>query len=265
VFEELKQIKEYFNPQKIFIIDDNFFVNTSRALKIGEYLSSLKMSWGTHGLTPSKASDLDDFSLKALEDLGCRELKIGIDNVSPRIMAGMNKVYDREKLRDFNARLSRRNIGVQYSFILGFPGENMDDIKTNIDFIFRLGKENRRARIFLVTILFPFPGTEIYREYTNESWKQEWNLEKYGNFEINITGGPWVDRERLNLLKSLSFTSMFLSRKELVYPNNVSRIFETGRKLYGPFARYRFRNMFFKLPVDVRVGNKIIETIYRCL
>ncbi len=265
VFEELKQIKLLFNPQNIFIIDDNFFLDTTRALRIGECLSRLTMPWGTHGLTPEGASELDDFSLKKLVDLGCRELKIGIENVSPRFMTSMNKIFDTEKLRDFNARLSRHNIGVQYSFIFGFPGESMDDIKTNIDFIFRLRKENRRARIFLVTILFPFPGTEVYRKNINEPWKKAWNLERYGEFEINTAGGPWLNRDRLDLLKSLTFTSMFLSRKELVYSNHISRIFELARKIYWPFARYRFKNMFFKFPVDVRIGNKIMESIYKCM
>lgn len=263
--EEIIRLHRLFGTGKIFFMDDNFFIDLERAMAIAERTARLKIRWGTHGLTPSAAISLDTGDLRVLHRTGCDELKIGLENISPRIMKEMGKVFDKDKFRDFNSRLSRFSITVEYSVIFGFPGETREDLHNNIQYIFTLLQENPNARMFMINLLFPFPGTEVYEKHTNQAWRQRWSLQRYGAFEISSSGGPWLSDREASLLRAVNFSSLFISSKRLGHSPRSPGITELLRSLYRPVARYRLEKLSFGIAPEVLLGNALLRTIARCL
>jgi anaerobic magnesium-protoporphyrin IX monomethyl ester cyclase len=260
---DIEHLLRFFDARKLFVMDDNFFVNQTRAMEIAEIFARRNIRWGTHGLTPDVAGRLDNSYLRALADTGCDEMKIGVENVSPAIQSTMKKRFDVDRFRDFNRRAGQFGFRIQYSFILGFPGETIQDIETNINFILTLLRENPLADLFMINTLFPYPETEVYRDHTDEQWKASWPLERYGTFEINDSGGPWVDAKRFELLKKINLASMFLSIKSATSSRRVTGLTETVRKSYRPIAEYRLRKLAFRVAPELRAGNALLRLVAR--
>ena len=265
VAEELDILLELYGPRKVFIMDDNFFTNPVRALQIGEEAARRGITWGTHGLTPDMAIRLDTHYLKRLAGTGCNELKVGVEHISAPMMKVMNKRFSPPAFLDFNRRLARFDIGIQFSFILGFPGENLEDIEANIGFALKLLQDNPRAGLFMINTLFPYPGTEIHNTYTDASWRRSWDLKRYGSFEINCSGGPWLSRERQELLQRINLASMFISRKSVASGRLLAAPMELLRRLYLPVARRRLERLWFSPAPELRLSNFLLELLSRFL
>jgi radical SAM superfamily enzyme YgiQ (UPF0313 family) len=261
--EELALIQRKFNPSKIFIIDDNFFAHHKRALEIGEVLAQTGMSWSSHGLTPMEAPRFDRDELKLLRDQGCTELRIGLENVAPNVQRQMNKHFDGDKVRAFNRRAAEFDIKLSYSLVFGYPEETIEDIQHNLRFMFELLAENKNAALFMINIVFPLPGSELYNKCGDEAWKRNWTLQKWGEWEINRIGGPWLSPQKLRLCRSISFASLFVSPR--FYTNPVLRVLEAFRRVYAPIARRRLQGLDFRYIPEIAVGNEILGLIIKFL
>jgi len=108
---------------------------------------------------------------------GFREIWIGVESGSPRILRSINKGVTVDQIKRVfrwsrEARLFRRAY-----FLIGIPEEKTEDVKLT----FKLAEEIK-ADQYGMTILMPFPGTPIYNEYRDQI--QGWDLSKcdeYGN------------------------------------------------------------------------------------
>ena len=265
VEEDLQHLHRFFSPRRLFLMDDNFFADPDRGAAVADLLGRATRSWGTHGLCPSTAVGLDDHYLAHLADTGCNELKIGVENVSDRNQALMGKRFDRKRFRAFNARAAQFEIDLHYSFILGFPGETIDSIEENVEYAFTLLKENRRASLFMMNTLFPYPGTPLYEEHTGRDWKERWGLEEYGRFEINCSGGPWLDPQLESLLANVGFVSMFVSGRGATGPRSLRAPLQALRRVYRPLARHRLRHLSFDLAPEVEAGRWLLDRAARGL
>jgi len=265
VEEDLTDLGRLFGPVRIFFVDDNFFVDRKRAMAIAERTTRLGVRWGTHGLTPAAATGLDDGDLRLLQQAGLDELKIGLENISPHAMAEMGKMFDKDRFRDFNRRLARFDIEVEYSVIFGFPGETREDLRQNIAYLFALLRENPNARLFMINLLFPFPGTEVYRRYTDQAWQQRWPLARYGEFEISSTGGPWLQPREAALLRAVNISSLFISSKRRSHSPRPAGVVDIFRSLYLPVARYRLQNFSFGFAPELRLGAALLGAAARHL
>ena len=78
---------------------------------------------------------LDDATLETLAANGLREVALGIESGSQRMLTLIDKRITPAMARDVVRRLTRRGISVKGYFILGFPGETAAEIDATVALI----------------------------------------------------------------------------------------------------------------------------------
>jgi anaerobic magnesium-protoporphyrin IX monomethyl ester cyclase len=78
---------------------------------------------------------LSDATLDTLADCGLREVALGIESGSQRMLTFIDKRITPEMARDVVLRLTRRGIGVKGYFILGFPTETAAEIDATVQLV----------------------------------------------------------------------------------------------------------------------------------
>ncbi|WAP57731.1 B12-binding domain-containing radical SAM protein [Streptomyces sp. S465] len=107
----------------------------------------------------------DDDMLDTLKRCGLREVALGIESGSDRVLMAMDKRITATMTEDVTRRLLARGIHVKGYFIFGYPGEERDDLRATMRHIRNLWKladrqpGNFRASAFEFR---PYPGTPIW-------------------------------------------------------------------------------------------------------
>ena len=125
--------------------------------------SNLKCCFSVNA-TPTTLSDERNFELiRRFIDNGLVEILIGVEHFSPKVLKILNKKYDIERL--FSAlKIIKEDIKLPvmslYSLV-GFPGEDKEAIKQNIDVFKRINREKLYDFSF-PKFFVPYPDTDIY-------------------------------------------------------------------------------------------------------
>lgn len=156
------------------IIDDNFTANKERVKKICSLLDGENIAWGTHG-----RMDMADERLEWMAQTGCKYLGFGAESASANVLKSMGKggkIVDSSLTKTLN-EYSAPGIMVEAikkclavgihpncTWIMGFPGESLEDLKISVAFIlWQKGiypsPESVNQRMFVATA---YPGTEMF-------------------------------------------------------------------------------------------------------
>lgn len=112
---------------------------------------------------------LTDTQLNQLVTNGLREVALGIESGSDRILSAMDKRIDTAMTERVARRLVEHGIGVKGYFILGFPGETHDDIEATVRHIHNLwhiADTNPGDIRASVCEFRPYPGTPVWQTLT---------------------------------------------------------------------------------------------------
>lgn len=137
------------------IYDDTFTVIRKRVLEICELIINKKLDirWDCR----ARIDTVDEEMLKRMKKAGCGGIHYGIEAGSPKIMENLKKDIDLKKAKivcDMTHRLGIRTLNY---FMIGSPGETVEDIEETFKIMKWL-----KADFIHMTIFTPFPGTPIY-------------------------------------------------------------------------------------------------------
>ncbi len=107
----------------------------------------------------SKASD-EVYDMLAAN--GCREVALGIESGSPRLLEYIDKRITPQMIKYVVRQLTRRGINVKGYFILGFPTETRQELQETVDLIHQLwdiSDQNSGSIKVSVFEFRPYPGT----------------------------------------------------------------------------------------------------------
>jgi radical SAM superfamily enzyme YgiQ (UPF0313 family) len=103
-----------------------------------------------------------DTALGRLVANGLREVALGIESGSERMLAYIDKRITQDMIRSVVTRLVGRGISVKGYFILGFPGESRAEMAQTVDLVRELWDLTEGARGRFRSSVFefrPYPGT----------------------------------------------------------------------------------------------------------
>ncbi|MFE7757899.1 B12-binding domain-containing radical SAM protein [Streptomyces sp. NPDC057429] len=141
---------------------------------------------------------LGDRDLDRLVQNGLREVALGIESGSDRVLRAMDKRIDAEMTERVAQRLVEHGIGVKGYFILGFPGESHDDLEATVRHIHHLwaiadsNPGDIRASVFEFR---PYPGTPIWTTLTDAGHRPD-DLLAYGDVDLTGDGADESMRQR---------------------------------------------------------------------
>ncbi len=216
------------NPaiNSIRVLDDLFLKNSQSITRAIEIFRDLKTNWRSmaHVQTFRGVTDKEIVELK---NAGCRELFIGIESGSPKILKSIHKTHDVEVIKESIGLLLRNGIYVKGYFIYGFPEETIDDFELTFQLAkdLKLYADQHNTKFRTSVFQFrPYHGTELYHQiyqpdthFTNEITQTIPNKELsdlVGRLQFNFHSGNYSN-ESIEILHDYIYKTTNLNPSSL--------------------------------------------------
>jgi len=213
VIKHIKYLKEIYHIKHIHFEDDNFSFNMSRFNDILESMiaNNLNLTWDTpNGM---RADYLNEDVLKKCAMSGCTYLRIGVESanmeVSKKIIRKNLKI---DKVIEVAKLCNESGIDLEAFYIIGFPGEKINQMKETIDFAI---KQERLYGLYPYDMFTATPliGTDLYkicqeRNYIYREISAQ-NLATATQGEGMITTEDFTPEDLKRLLKNFRIRHLF--------------------------------------------------------
>jgi anaerobic magnesium-protoporphyrin IX monomethyl ester cyclase len=152
---EMIHLRRHYRPDHIWFADDIFGF---RVDWVNEFAAALREGGGGVPFTIQLRADLVSARMtEALAAAGCREVWIGAESGSQKILDAMNKGTTIAEIREARRLLGAAGIRVGYFLQLGYLGEELEDILATRRLV-----EQTRPDDVGVSVSYPLPGTKFY-------------------------------------------------------------------------------------------------------
>ncbi len=206
IISEIKLLKNKYNGNFFKFRDENFFMNKNYLEKFCDELinQNMNIKWWTS----ARASFFDNVSeelMLKLKKSGCFHLLIGAESGSEKILKQIKKDIIPKQLVKSAKVCIKYKIVPNYSFMVGFPGENINDIRATLKLMKRLKRISPYVNITGPHLLRPYPGGELYEElkdnyndfFKNKTLEQWATTEKFSEIYMKPSDLPWIKDPQL--------------------------------------------------------------------
>ncbi|MFH1454657.1 MAG: radical SAM protein [Armatimonadota bacterium] len=170
VAKHIKYVVEKYGVKHIHFEDDNLTLDTERFESILDKLieNNVKFTWDTpNGI---RADSLNKRILEKCKQTGCSYLRIGIESADEYVCNKIiRKKLNFDKIIEFIKNCQDTGIDLEAFYIIGFPGENIEQMKKTIDFAIQL-QEEFNVFPYDVFTATPLPGTDLYKTCLNKGY-----------------------------------------------------------------------------------------------
>ncbi len=164
VVEEMALLATRYGVREVHIEDDNVAHDPEHLAAICDEL--LKRNLGLMWSCPNgvRLERIDRPLARLMEKAGCYSLAVGIESGSQAILDAMSKGTDLHELEeDLRMIAESTSISLTGFFLMGYPGEQREDIEATIRIALRLPLSKA-----LFAFALPHPGTQLHRIYTQK-------------------------------------------------------------------------------------------------
>jgi anaerobic magnesium-protoporphyrin IX monomethyl ester cyclase len=152
---EMAYLRQHFRPDHIWFADDIFGF---RVDWVTRFAAAIVAAGGAVPFTIQSRADLISEAMAAsLARAGCREVWIGAESGSQRILDSMNKGVTVEQITQARLRLRRHGIRVGFFIQLGYLDEQLEDVLATRHLIASTHPDDVG-----VSVSYPLPGTKFY-------------------------------------------------------------------------------------------------------
>lgn len=248
--KRIKKVVDDFKIKSIFFTDDEFFVDLNRSKEILENIleERIDIILQIQGTCATSIKKMDKKYLKLLENSGCKELRIGAESGSIRILKLIRKGITPRQIILVNKKLKSFDISPYFDFMCGLPTEKIEDLKKTVKLALRLLRENQNARISPIHCYTPWPGTELFDLAISNGFIPPSKLEDWINYDFKTTK---VFNEKKDFLESLNLVSLFVDKKSRDLVN--SSLLRVFAEFYRPIARFRMEKLFLNFMIEKKI------------
>ena len=157
VVEEIDHLVKNYGSKGIYFLGDNFTVQKKRTIEICELIKKYKLD--IEWVCDTRVDLISRGLLKKMKDAGCRTIWFGVESGSPPILKKINKGITLEQAVHAFKLCREEGIQIACSFMLGIPGETVNDMKATFKFAKKLNPDWCRFNIFVAV-----PGSGLYEE-----------------------------------------------------------------------------------------------------
>ena len=155
VAAEMLSLKRDYAPDHVWFADDIFGF---RVDWVRDFAAALAAGGGGVPFTIQLRADLASPAMAAaLRDAGCREVWLGAESGSQKILDAMHKGTRVPEIAQARRALGSAGIRVGFFLMLGYVGEELDDILATRELL-----ERTRPDDIGVSVAYPLPGTKFF-------------------------------------------------------------------------------------------------------
>ncbi|MFZ9011979.1 MAG: B12-binding domain-containing radical SAM protein [Anaerohalosphaeraceae bacterium] len=160
--------------KEIYLADDGFTTNMTRAKKVGDLLieKNIKIDWCT--LNGIRADRVDLELLKKMKQAGCYRIYLGVESGNQGVLDRIKKGTKLEYLENAVAWGKQAGLEVVGYFMLGLPGDTEETMQQTIDFAKKLDLDLAKA-----SVTIPLPATEMFNDLDAEKLIKTYDWTKY--------------------------------------------------------------------------------------
>ncbi len=169
VMLEINDLIKKFGVKGVYFVDDTFTLDPKWVIRFCDKLieSNVKLIWACQARVNTIREDV----LRKMKKAGCVQLDIGVESGSDRILKNLKKGINVEMTRKAFKIIKTVGMRTEASFIIGSPGETMEDIRKTEELI-----EEINPSITMCNIMTPHPGSEIYDMAKKNHWFMDSNI-----------------------------------------------------------------------------------------
>lgn len=235
--EEIEKLWRQYAFTDLNFQDETFFTHQHRVTDICEEFlrRGLKFTWaGT--LRADQGVRLPEEAWRLCVESGLRRVLVGVETGSPEMMKRIWKDTTVDAVLETAEKCRRHDVGVIFSFIVGFPGETREQLEQTLTLITRLRAMSPR---FETPIFYykPYPGSALASEVQDQVPR---TLDEWADFDyVGGTAGQWVSPEIYRRVERFKFYNSMAWGPE-------TRV----RRPLQQIARWRVRNDYYGFPVE---------------
>lgn len=216
IIEELKYLKTAYNINAFMFEDSTFILDKKWVHEICDSMikEELNLKWCCNVRADLLTVELIDH----MKEAGLSKINMGVESASQRVLDDIyHKGITINGVRNALRLAKEREIFVQGYFMLGAPGETVEEMKMTIKFA---ASEPFDDALFDITT--PFPHTEIW-EQTKELINRDYS--DFDCFHTSVYTLEGITPEGIERMKKMAFWKFYM---------HPSRIFTTLKTLLGP-------------------------------
>ena len=174
VIKEIKSCIHDFGIHDFRFYDDVFTIPRERIMEFCETLmnENIKITWNCY----ARVDMIDKGMLLTMRKAGCSNIKYGVDFGTQKWLMQTKKYTTLEQAKKAINATKKIGIAAKASFMIGMPGETIDEIKATINFARELNPTYSTFNIFT-----PLPGSQLFDEAKNNKTLLSYDYEKYFN------------------------------------------------------------------------------------
>jgi radical SAM superfamily enzyme YgiQ (UPF0313 family) len=155
VVEEIEHVHKTYGTKFFYFVDDTFTLKKKRTKEICNLLleKNLDITW----ICDTRVDTIDEELLTLMKKSGCIRVKLGVETGCERLLSETKKGITKEQIR--RAINLTKKVGIESTtyLMIGMPTETEEEIKETLAFARELESD-----YYSLSILAPYPGTEIY-------------------------------------------------------------------------------------------------------
>ncbi len=163
VVEEMEFFTKKYGVNEYHLEDLNPTIKKERIKEISQLIIEKKLDVIWKIASGTKAETLDEETIQWMAKAGCKYISISPESGSSRIMKLIRKPFPYDRALELVREMHKNDITTQACFILGYPGEEKEDIHKTNEYIHQIVKAGIDE--IAVYILAPTPGSIIFQEY----------------------------------------------------------------------------------------------------
>jgi len=156
VADELQLILETYKPDMVWYADDVFTIHKGWFYRYADELRrrGIRIPFETI----SREDRLSEDVIRTLAEIGCYRIWVGAESGSQKILNDMNRRTKVERVEEVVLQLQRYGIEAGMFIMLGYDGEDMQDLQDTVDLLKR-----SNPNLFLTTVAYPIKNTPYYK------------------------------------------------------------------------------------------------------
>lgn len=217
VVKEVLYLKEKFNAEALWFVDDVFTVSH-------KWIDQLHQEFKKHKLVIpfeiiTRAERLTEAVLDQLKEMGCFRIWIGAESGSQKIIDKMDRRVKLETVQEMINQTRKRGMEAGTFIMVGYPDELQEDITATLQHITACNPNQ-----LTITKAYPIKGTDLYQEVekdftTNLNWETSTDRDikfklpysdKYYSYAIRYLVNGWQAKKNNSWKNKLKRDASFL-------------------------------------------------------
>jgi len=179
VIAEIKQLIKDYNIQEFQFTDDSMTLDMERAIKIFDMMKPLNVSFCmANGVF---VNSLTKELIKKMKEAGCYQITFSVESGSKKSLRLMKKNVDLDRVKPLVDYAKKLGINCHAAFVLGIPGEEIEDIKKSFRFASYCDFDS--VSFFIVS---PLPGSELYDTCLSKGYLTDLSFQQLDFKSANI-------------------------------------------------------------------------------